>query len=76
MDGDVRYVSKLENSPIGEYFTADLRVGYTPVSNVEVFLVGQNLFAKYHREYDIALAYQSLPAQVERTVIIGSSWNF
>ncbi|MBK6909400.1 MAG: TonB-dependent receptor [bacterium] len=76
LDADARYVSKLTNSEIGEYYTADVRIGYLPVESVEVFLVGQNLFEEYHQEFGTPIAFQSLPAQIERTVYIGTRWNF
>jgi len=75
-DTDVRYVGELSESPIGEYYTADARISYRPVSEVEIFLVGQNLLEKYHEEFGTAIAFQSLPAKVERSFYIGTCWSF
>ncbi|MCB9367437.1 MAG: TonB-dependent receptor [Calditrichaeota bacterium] len=76
VDGDVRYVGKLANSAIDEYVTADVRIGYSPVQGLDVFIVGQNLFERYHKEFDMSIAFQALPAEVERTVYFGTSWSF
>ncbi|MCB1061180.1 MAG: TonB-dependent receptor [Calditrichaeota bacterium] len=76
IDGDIRYVGKLANSAIGEYVTADARIAYSPVRGLNVFVVGQNLFERYHKEFDMSIAFQSLPSEVERTVYVGTSWSF
>lgn len=48
LDGQLRYVAKLADEPA--YATADARIAYRPTKNIELSLVGQNLFQPRHVE--------------------------
>lgn len=71
-----RYVSKLTNSTISDYATADCRVGYQAFSGFEFFAAGQNLIGPAHHEFDSPLTLQTLKAQTERTLYLGATWTF
>jgi iron complex outermembrane receptor protein len=48
LDAQLRYVSSLDLIPA--YVTADVRLAYRPTANLELSLVGQNLFQASHPE--------------------------
>ncbi|MBU1936950.1 TonB-dependent receptor [bacterium] len=75
-DANVRYVDRLRNMDVSDYFTVDLRTAWKPLYGLEVFIVGQNLVAKHHAEFSPSINLQTLPSEVERTVYVGTTWNF
>jgi len=48
LDADLRYVDKVDR--IAAYVTADIRVSFRPIPNLELALVGQNLLEDHHSE--------------------------
>ncbi len=49
-DGAIRYVDNLAGLNVESYIVADLRLGYLVNENIEVSIVGQNLFDSAHFE--------------------------
>jgi iron complex outermembrane receptor protein len=48
LDTDLRYVDNVQSVPA--YVTADVHLSYRPTANLELSLVGQNLFQSQHPE--------------------------
>ncbi len=71
----LRYVSSLPFYNVKEYVTMDAKLAWTPARNVEVFLVGQNLFTKNHRESESDYI-PSLPTYIPRGIYAGATWRF
>jgi iron complex outermembrane receptor protein len=51
LDCTLRYVSELSNQQIPGYVAVDVRLAWRPTENLEVALVGQNLFDNRHPEF-------------------------
>jgi iron complex outermembrane receptor protein len=51
LDLSYRYVSELTTGDIPSYQTADARFAWRPTSDLELSLVGRNLFQPYHYEF-------------------------
>jgi len=80
-DAWLRYVDRVKDvnvtgphGRVGDYITLDLRLGWRPVENIELSVVGQNLLDDSHQEYIPELAI--LPAEVERSVYGKVTWSF
>lgn len=71
----LRYTSKIAFYNISDYVTMDAKLAYKPVKNVELFLVGQNLFSESHREF-VSEIIPSTPALIARGIFLGARWNF
>lgn len=71
----LRYTSKVALYNIPDYVTMDAKVAYKPVKNVELFLVGQNLFSKSHREF-VSDIIPTTPALIPRGIYVGARWQF
>ena len=50
VDTLLRYVDRVDGYTVPSYVALDLRVGWKPIKNLELSLVGQNLFNKQHSE--------------------------
>lgn len=50
-DADLRYVGALSSLDIPDYVVMDMRLAWKPKENVELSLVGLNLFDAYHFEF-------------------------
>jgi len=73
LDLGFRYVDRLPNQDVDRYFSLDAHLGWRPSANLELSLVGQNLFAHRHSEFTrpagLALPSQvTLPAEVQHGV--------
>jgi iron complex outermembrane receptor protein len=67
LDATLRFVDELPDFPIEQYLAMDLRIAWKPTRNLELALVGQNLFDDRHPEYaSTLLGTQS--TEVERSV--------
>lgn len=51
LDLGVRHVSELENFDIPAYTVGDIRIGWRPLEQLDVSLIGQNLFDDRHPEF-------------------------
>lgn len=50
-DTELRYVDTLSALDVPSYWEMNLRLGWKITKNLEVSLIGQNLFHNYHREF-------------------------
>lgn len=66
-DSWIRIVDNLKAQPIGEYVELDLRLGWKPVPNLDISLVGKNLLDNQHPEF-ISSFLQTQPTEVQRSV--------
>lgn len=71
----LRYVSSIDFYRIPGYVTMDAKLVHRPAKNVELFVVGQNLFSQNHREF-VSDFVPSLPASLPRGVYAGAEWRF
>ncbi len=71
----LRYVSSVDLYNIPGYVTMDTKLAFKPIKNVELFLVGQNLFSKNHREINSDFI-PSLPANIPRGIYAGVNWHY
>jgi len=69
----LRYVDNLPNMGIPSYVTLDARIGWHISNNLELSLVGQNLFDSRHPE---STTYYNEPAEVERGFYGKLTWRF
>jgi iron complex outermembrane receptor protein len=75
LDVSPRYVSKLENSAVQEYWAVDLRAGWKPSAAIELFAVAQDLGDR-HFEFDSPLSLQTLAARTGPAVFGGMIWRW
>jgi len=71
----LRYVDEAQQGEVESYATSDVRLGWTPLEKLEFSIVGQNLFAPQHVEFNEPFDYNP-PAQVERSVYGKITWRF
>jgi iron complex outermembrane receptor protein len=71
-----RYVDRLKSLGIPDYTTFDLRLGWRPVRNLELSLVGQNLLEDAHREYLSNDYIRTAPETIQRGVYTKLAWNW
>jgi iron complex outermembrane recepter protein len=71
-DSFLRYVDDLPNPHTPSYLTADLRLGWVPRKNVEIAVVGRNLFDNAHPEFRMA----TMSREVERSVFATFKWSY
>jgi iron complex outermembrane receptor protein len=71
----LRYVDELAAQDVDDYTTMDVRVGWKPVENLEISVIGQNLLDNHHKEFRpeiLALA----SSEIERGVYGKVTWSF
>lgn len=71
-DSYLRYVDDLPNPHTPSYLTADLRLAWSVRKNIEVAIVGRNLFDNAHPEFQQA----TLTREVERSVFATFKWSY
>lgn len=71
----LRYVSSIDFYRLPGYVTMDARLAYRPKRNIELFVVGQNLFSQNHREF-VSDFIPSFPTYIPRGVYAGVEWRF
>jgi iron complex outermembrane receptor protein len=59
---------------IDDYVSMDIRLAWRPVNNIELSLVGQNLLAKQHLEYQQEIL--TAPTEIDRGVYGKLTWQF
>src|SRR5260370_40653512 len=74
-DVTLRYVAALNGLAIPSYYSLDARIGWKPAANVELSLVGQNLFNDRHFEFSPDFI-NTWPTQVKRTFHVTLTWKF
>ncbi len=70
-----RYVDELSRQKVDAYSTIDVRIGWKPLTNLELSIVGQNLLKNHHLEFRPELLDTS-PSEVERSVYAKVAWQF
>jgi iron complex outermembrane receptor protein len=75
LDVIARYVDALPSLGIDDYLTADVRLAWIPRDNLEIAVVGQNLFDGEHPEYTSNYV-NTIPTEVERGVYGKVTWRF
>jgi len=71
-DVTLRYVDTLPAPNVPSYFTADARLGWQPIRNLELSIVGQNLVDSQHAEFGSPVTRQEIP----RSVFGKVTWRF
>jgi iron complex outermembrane receptor protein len=73
-DGVLRYIDNLnQRGPVvPSYTTLDLRLGWRPVADWELAIVGQNLLEKRHTEFGAPATRQEIPRSVYGKI----TWKF
>jgi iron complex outermembrane receptor protein len=71
-----RYVDDLPDDGVGDYATMDARLSWRPLMNLELSLVGQNLFDNQHPEKGSEQLFSSSATEVERSVYGKITWEF
>jgi iron complex outermembrane receptor protein len=75
LDGILRYVDSLPNQNIPSYVGFDLRIAWRPHPNLELSVVGQNLFDPRHPEW-VPSNIITQTTEVPRAVYGKVSWKF
>ncbi len=75
LDAVVRYVDEVKAFEIDSYIAIDTRIAWQPTPDIEVSLVGKNLFDDSHPEYVDALL-RSTDSEIERSVLAKVIFNF
>ena len=75
VDSWLRYVDRLQSLSIPSYWELDLRVGWRPMKNLEVSIVGQNLLDKHHPEMASSFL-QTQATEVQRSIYGKITWGF
>jgi iron complex outermembrane receptor protein len=68
-----RYVDHLSSPGIDSYFSLDARLGWRPLPQLTVAVVGQNLLVDHHAEFGSG---SSGPAEIERGVYGKVAWRW
>jgi iron complex outermembrane receptor protein len=71
-----RYVDDLPDDGIESYMTLDARFAWKPTRNLELSIVGQNLFDNQHPEIGSEQVFSSSVTEVERSVYGKITWEF
>ncbi len=67
LDVGTRYVDNLPGIDVDSYVSLDIRLGWRPAEDFEIFIVGQNLLDNHHPEY-ISEFLDTQPIELERAV--------
>ncbi len=68
LDMWLRHVSELPSNDVDAYTTLDIRLGWKPMKNLEISLVGQDLLDHRHAEFS--------QLEVERSAYFKVTWKF
>lgn len=71
----LRYHSRMPLYNIPDFITMDSKLAYRPYKNMELFVVGRNLFSQYHQE-SVGDFLPSIPVLIPRGVYGGVQWRF
>ena len=75
LDAQIRYVDSVQGVPA--YITGDVSLSYRPRPNLELSIVGQNLFQNQHVEFTNPTAPVGTPqTEVPRGVFLKVTWQF
>jgi len=70
-----RYVGKLSQTTVKDYFELDLRLGWLVTKDLEVSLAGRNLLHDSHREFPGGRLF-GFETEAKRSVFGSVTWNF
>ncbi|MBN1909860.1 MAG: TonB-dependent receptor [Pirellulales bacterium] len=73
-DMALRYVDNVVGQGVPSYLTMDLRLGWKPRKDLEIALVGTNLFDEYHPEFGTTV-YEPEVTEIRRTVYAQMTWR-
>jgi iron complex outermembrane receptor protein len=71
-----RYVDEISFSDVPGYSTMDARIGWKPWRDLELAIVGQNLFADHHLEFGNSEMLGVNATEVSRSVYAKTTWRF
>ena len=71
----LRYTDSLPNRNIDHYTTLDVRLGWRPLKNLEMALIGQNLLDDQHPEFT-ADYLDTESTEMERSFYGKITWEF
>ena len=71
----LRYTSDISIYRIPGFVTMDAKILYKPAKNIELFVVGQNLFSQQHKEFQSDF-FPAAQAFIPRGVYAGAQWRF
>jgi iron complex outermembrane receptor protein len=74
LDNSVYFVDNVKKADTDAYIRFDTRIGWKPVNDIELSLVGQNLFDNKHKEYSKPL--YGVVEEVPRTVYGKVTYSF
>lgn len=72
LDLSGRYVSRIENNEVPAYGELDVRVAWSPWTNMAISLVGQNLLHDQHAEFGVPATRN----EIERSFYGKLAWSF
>ena len=70
-----RYIDNLPAQKVGSYVSFDTRLAWKPQRNLEVSIVGQNLFDESHPEF-MPEFLDVFPTEVERSIYGKITWRY
>ena len=71
-DAGLRYVDRLPAPPVPGYIELDARLAWSPIKNLELAIVGQNLLDNRHPEFGAPATRQ----EIQRSVYGKVTWSF
>jgi iron complex outermembrane receptor protein len=71
-----RYVDCLSNLGVPSYLTMDARLAWQPRKNMELALIGRNLFDSHHQEFAESIPIFFYGTQVRRSVFANFTWRY
>jgi iron complex outermembrane recepter protein len=75
LDCQFRYVDELPNLGVDSYVSFDARLGWQPIEEVRLSLVGQNLLDSHRIEYSPEFV-DTLPTETQRGLYGRITWSF
>jgi iron complex outermembrane receptor protein len=70
-----RYTDDIFKHTVKAYSTIDIRLGWKPLKNIEISIVGRNLTDSYHPEF-INSFYKSIDSEIQREIYGKIVWRF
>ncbi len=74
VDATLSYVDNLVAQDVDSYMRLDARIGWEPVKNLQLDLVGQNLMATQHEEFNSTIL--GVASEVERSLYGKVTWRY
>jgi iron complex outermembrane receptor protein len=75
-DSWIRVADNLPASNIAGYVELDLRLGWKPIPNIDLSLVGQNLLDNHHPETSRSPLLATQPTEVQRSIYGRITWRY